>query len=720
MASDEIRRKVEEAAHRYGIDPQLLLRVASAESSFNPLALSPKGAIGPMQLMPGTAQELGVTDPWDVDQNIEGGARLLRKMLDRFGDPRLALAAYNAGPGAVSRSISRTGDIPNYPETQDYVAKILGNSFGGGAAPMPPNPIVAALQQQQPEAEDAPEILESFPWGIEAQLRAQSPDDDEEEPTADPILAAMHAQASEGGVAVGGYGNQPFLADVGEFIADQLDPINVAALLAGGAVGRGLLVGARGVGLISKGVSTAVGARTGGAVAAAVPSIRDRVLGRAIVGLGYNLPFSAAEILEEPPDGVSRFGEFGRSLLTLELFDVALMGVGGGLNRVRLGSNIARFRASTREATRASYNNFYEAAMRSGGTEADASRLAFSDLITQRIHDIEAAIGPEAAEKITSSVARIMTGADDDLLSIAQGMLDSLGSNPTFVAGMKQMGVTPDTMKAFTAEVLEQGAANKAARVAAEAAKAEELRTAARARLRFEPGAHGRLTTQFRVDRPDSKTSWYNLYAAAPKAGRVELGATPREIIDPTTGAVMGVGPTFSEAANRHLSAEDTAVMDLIAQEFLAQRVVLGSRLPPYTGLKGPTAEQLRVEKIVAGIRERARIAGQGPGSGKLKVEEVYKEAQQQLQRTKAPSAQPPRGAASRSALIEAQSQWESATGEAAEKAGSKVVPQQPRHGILPKESTEIPPAQSKWDLAERIRELIEKKRIDTKRRKKE
>ncbi|WP_298357423.1 lytic transglycosylase domain-containing protein [uncultured Litoreibacter sp.] len=110
------------AARKHGIPENLFLRLVQQESGFNPNARSHKGAIGLAQLMPGTARVLRV-DPHDPKQNLEGGARYLRQMYKKFGSWRLALAAYNAGPGAVEKY----NGIPPYRETKNYVRKILGS-----------------------------------------------------------------------------------------------------------------------------------------------------------------------------------------------------------------------------------------------------------------------------------------------------------------------------------------------------------------------------------------------------------------------------------------------------------------------------------------------------------------------------------------------------------------------------------------------------------------
>lgn len=103
-SAGDMDRIFEEAAARYNVPARLLKAVAKAESDFNPNAVSHAGAVGVMQLMPGTARSLGVSDPYDARQNIMGGAKYLKENLDRFGDVSLALAAYNAGPGAVQNT----------------------------------------------------------------------------------------------------------------------------------------------------------------------------------------------------------------------------------------------------------------------------------------------------------------------------------------------------------------------------------------------------------------------------------------------------------------------------------------------------------------------------------------------------------------------------------------------------------------------------------------
>lgn len=118
-----VAQAISAAAARHGLDPAVLEALVQVESGFRSDAVSPAGALGLTQLMPATARALGVADPFDIWQNVEGGARYLKQQLDRFdGDLSLALAAYNAGPAAV---LQYRG-IPPYAETRRFVAKVLG------------------------------------------------------------------------------------------------------------------------------------------------------------------------------------------------------------------------------------------------------------------------------------------------------------------------------------------------------------------------------------------------------------------------------------------------------------------------------------------------------------------------------------------------------------------------------------------------------------------
>jgi soluble lytic murein transglycosylase-like protein len=125
-------RFIEKYASHYQVSSQLVRAVIQVESGFNPRTVSAKGAMGLMQLMPATAIEMGVSNPFDPEQNIRGGVAYLAYLLNRYRDQRLALAAYNAGPEVVARYGSR---VPPFAETRKYVAQVGGMAGGTGVLP---------------------------------------------------------------------------------------------------------------------------------------------------------------------------------------------------------------------------------------------------------------------------------------------------------------------------------------------------------------------------------------------------------------------------------------------------------------------------------------------------------------------------------------------------------------------------------------------------------
>ncbi len=128
MTDAEVDAAIDAAAARHNVDPSLVRAVVKVESNFNPHAVSRKGAVGLMQLMPSTARQLNVVDPYDPQQNIDGGVRHLKQLLENFnGNVPLSLAAYNAGSGAVERS----NGIPPYAETKNYVKQITELYWNG-------------------------------------------------------------------------------------------------------------------------------------------------------------------------------------------------------------------------------------------------------------------------------------------------------------------------------------------------------------------------------------------------------------------------------------------------------------------------------------------------------------------------------------------------------------------------------------------------------------
>jgi soluble lytic murein transglycosylase-like protein len=119
-----IDQAVDNASKKYGVDKNLILAVIHQESSFNPNATSQAGAMGLMQLMPGTASEMGVNNAYDINQNVDGGTKYLKSLLNTFGNYKMAVAAYNAGPGAVEKSGGNMNELPS--ETRNYVTKVSG------------------------------------------------------------------------------------------------------------------------------------------------------------------------------------------------------------------------------------------------------------------------------------------------------------------------------------------------------------------------------------------------------------------------------------------------------------------------------------------------------------------------------------------------------------------------------------------------------------------
>ena len=131
LLAQEIDAAIDQAASRHNVDPNLVRAVIKVESNFNPNAVSRKGAMGLMQLMPQTARQLNVINPFDPQQNVDAGVRHLKQLMENYGgDVKLSLAAYNAGAGAVARSAG----VPHFAETRNYVKRITELYYGGSSA----------------------------------------------------------------------------------------------------------------------------------------------------------------------------------------------------------------------------------------------------------------------------------------------------------------------------------------------------------------------------------------------------------------------------------------------------------------------------------------------------------------------------------------------------------------------------------------------------------
>ncbi|MBI2682159.1 MAG: lytic transglycosylase domain-containing protein [Acidobacteriales bacterium] len=139
LSPQELDAAILDAATRHNVDPNLVRAIIKVESNFDPRAVSRKGALGLMQLMPATARDLKVRNPFDPAQNVDGGVRHLKNLLENFGgDVSLTVAAYNAGQGAVERH----GGVPNYRETRNYVKRVNELYGGSGTVKVPgANPI---------------------------------------------------------------------------------------------------------------------------------------------------------------------------------------------------------------------------------------------------------------------------------------------------------------------------------------------------------------------------------------------------------------------------------------------------------------------------------------------------------------------------------------------------------------------------------------------------
>lgn len=161
---------VAQAAQQYGVPPQLAMSVMNAESSGNPRAVSPVGAQGLFQLMPGTASDMGVTNAFDPAQNINGGVKYLGQMLQQFGSPQAALAAYNWGPG----NVARRGVNAAPPATQAYVSKVMGNTAPQSATPPSDGWVDVQMPGQQEQSQNASAAPPSDGW-VDIQLPSQQP-----------------------------------------------------------------------------------------------------------------------------------------------------------------------------------------------------------------------------------------------------------------------------------------------------------------------------------------------------------------------------------------------------------------------------------------------------------------------------------------------------------------------------------------------------------------
>lgn len=194
FTESSLREMATRAALQEGVDPELFLRLVQQESAFNPRAVSSAGAQGLTQLMPGTAKDLGVKNPFDPAENLRGGARYLRKRLDQFKDPELALAAYNAGAG----NVQKYGGIPPFEETQKYVQIVGGGYKGTGYATGNEDQRTEAAKRRQYAMGDADpggpaEIMQAYQEGLitEDEFRSFLEDAEDKDKDEERAMAAL-------------------------------------------------------------------------------------------------------------------------------------------------------------------------------------------------------------------------------------------------------------------------------------------------------------------------------------------------------------------------------------------------------------------------------------------------------------------------------------------------------------------------------------------------
>lgn len=276
---------IRQAAEQNGLDPNMLHALIQQESAMNPNAVSPKGAMGLGQLMPGTAQDLGVTDPFNPAQNIGGAGKYLGQMGDMFGhDPRMMLAGYNAGPG----NVQKYGGIPPFDETQNYVENIMGKlrprsapAPDFGMNPMQDVPPMPAQYESvvNPAANRQPVTLESSYTGNKLAPGAISAEEFNSAP-----MSASRANS------VGNFFRNPTNAAMIAGTAlgtDWEDPSSIGAGVGGlGGAFAGSALGSAALGGLAAASTTSAGAAaTGATIGSALPGI-GTVIGAGVGAIG--------------------------------------------------------------------------------------------------------------------------------------------------------------------------------------------------------------------------------------------------------------------------------------------------------------------------------------------------------------------------------------------------------------------------------------------------